>query len=231
MKTLESAIAEKFAASMAKTVPLIRSDKTLATLANVASKDPDKLILNSVLVEDGKAIATNGRILLAMPYSGEAQDKTIHLTTSGVRHSLKIDPKEKKPWVEQSGGVFYPNWKAVVPGSPGASSFVLTERQEEGILAMGKHAKTFPRYDNAFAGDILSIQIGDERVFFPLFQLALLISTIRRAKVKGPLTIRPTLDAGSKSFQGNPCLVTAVSAPEMVAVIMVAHPGEALALN
>ncbi len=237
MKTLESAMAEKSALqTVPKTQPLIKSDKTLAALSLVASKDPERVILNSVLVEDGKAIATNGRILLALPYAGESPDKTIHLTTSGVRQSLKIDPKEKKPWAQVSGGVFvndgyFPNWKAVVPGHVAPVAFTLTEQHEAGIVAMGHDAKPNPCYDNAAAADILSIQIGDERVFFPLFQLALLISTIRKAKVKGPLVIQPTLADGFKAFQAHPCLITAASEPGMIAVIMVARPGEALALN
>jgi hypothetical protein len=210
----------------------LKSDKILAALASVASTDPDRSILNAVLIAGGMAVATDGCVLLAVPYTGPVPAGRIYFTSSGAKRypalnntriaarRVALDADNSVP---NEASNAYPDWRALVPALHAPASYTLTPQDEAAIAVLGKDASKGRQEDK----DVLSIQIGDERVYLPIYHLAKLIAAVRKLGTTGPLVVQPTLSTYSTGFQANPCLLTAsAGALALIAVIMVGRPRE-----
>lgn len=208
-----------------------KTDKTLAAVAQVTSADKTRAILNAVFIDQRQAIATDGKILLAIPYSGEILDGSLIPTAAFQKW---------KPWTLDEAGTFkngdqasFPNWQGVVPNNPAPIKRALTDLEEAKIqkLAPGARRRNHSEYKaindplRTQPTDVVAMRVEGNLFTFSAWHLAALIRAIRAAKIKGPLTIQPTSSAyGDTDYSANPCLITSKECPALIAVIMPVRP-------
>lgn len=210
---------------------LFKTDKTLAAVAQATSTDKTRAILNAVFIDQRQAIATDGRILLSLPYAGAIPDGSIIPTAAFQKW---------KPWTLDEMGTFksgdqasFPNWRQVVPNNPAPIKRALTDWQEVRIqmLAPGDRRRNHSEHKalndplRTQPTDVIAMHIEGNLFTFSAWHLAALIRAIRMAKIKGPLTIQPTVsEYGGTDYSADPCLITTKECPALIAVIMPTRP-------
>ena len=173
---------------MMKTIQTQRSMNPLKTLAGILSRDPLRVPINGVHVtgSDGVAVATNGHVLVHVPYNGE-----LALGTYTPR-----------------GGIIeaqYPDYKSVLPDWTATTMVPLGDEvilrlqevvalnKRDGVRAWNPKAKTHACKHAAFTA--ARFKANSDWYYFDPFQLMSAIDALRKSGyrtltlcLKDPLT-------------------------------------------
>lgn len=170
-------------------------------LTENASTDTDRVVINSIRIENGKAISTNGGSLLCMPYEGSHKN--------GTWPTAKIMKRLKPEQVSADGqlALDYPNWRQVIPDGSRNTKFTISPGVEALIVGLPKPKDT-ARTEAAF-----SISVSPNEKLHLSARFSQLVRAIRKCGVTGPLVIEIITER-------DPIFVTAESCPEMLAINM-----------
>lgn len=163
--------------------------KLVKALAKFASTEEARPILNNFCFRAGEVCATNGHVLVAMPFEWQAEMQVnakvlaraasvkdpVKLTVNGAR--IEGDATTDVPKVEWGDRSKYPDWHKVVPGRSGETphySVVLNAKYlkavAEAVLAAGGERVRLDAFD---ADPARAVNFTAEQAEYPIHGLVM----------------------------------------------------------